>query len=150
MTYILRTWLCLNRECGNEFEDGEYNPPCPECGCLRVQHIPGGGHVLHATTRNADATLGRIAARHGLTNLRSAREGEAAHPGRPPRKEIAGVPPMNVGLGLGVKMAEKPYAEFQTMSRPLSGNIPIHGRFKRKSKLPRADIRHVHESDRRR
>jgi hypothetical protein len=150
MSYVLRTWFCLNAECGNEFEDGGYNPPCPSCGCVRVQYVPGGGHVLHASTRVADSTVRRVAQNFGLTNLRSARAGEPAHPGRPARKQISGTAPMNVGLGLGVQMTERPYAEFQSMSRPMTGNIPIHGRFKRPSKLPPMNVRHVHSSDKRR
>lgn len=148
MSFVLRTWLCQNSDCGVEFEAGEPNPPCPDCGCIRVQWVPGGGHMLSASTRSADATLRRVASRYGLTNLRSARAGESAHPGRPAAKELRGTPPVALGMGLGVKLTERPYAEFQGMTTPLVGAVPLHGRYKRGAKPPPRQVNFRHKDDR--
>ncbi len=66
---ILRTWRCLNRRCGKDFESYERaNPDCSHCGCARVQWIPGGGHI---GTRAAavDATVRSLAEGYGMANV---------------------------------------------------------------------------------
>jgi hypothetical protein len=68
---ISRDWRCLNPECGNEFHSmDDANPPCPECGCVRVDWIPGGGHLMKRAP-SLDRTIRGIADQHGLTNLNS-------------------------------------------------------------------------------
>lgn len=148
MAFVLRTWICQNAECHEEFEAGEPSPRCPVCGCMRVQWCPSGGHILSGATRSADATLRRVAANYGLTNLRSARAGEAAHPGRPAPKFVREAAPVQLGNGLGVKLTERPYSEFQNMSVPLRGQVPIGGRYKRGAKPPPAKMNYRHRDDR--
>lgn len=81
MAYILRTWNCLNDACHGQFDSGDPAPACPDCGNVRVAWQPGGGNIMSAATKHADRTLKSVAANFGLTNLKSARQGEAAHPG---------------------------------------------------------------------
>jgi hypothetical protein len=46
------------------------NPPCPECGCIKVSWVPGGGHIGKMAPK-ADATLRSLADSFGLTNMNS-------------------------------------------------------------------------------
>jgi hypothetical protein len=71
--------MCLNRRCGTEFSAWEANPECPKCGNVRVQWVPGGGHVA-GTSRAADVDLRTLADNYGLSNLMSAARGERAKP----------------------------------------------------------------------
>lgn len=142
MAYVLRTWKCLNRRCGSEFESGEAYPPCSSCGGVKVQWVPGGGHVMHGATRHADRTVRQVAAQFGLTNLRSAREGEAAHPGLPAPKVIAGSQPLNAGLGIQVPRTMTPSATFAPMQRPLRGTLPTHARFRPRGGPIPTDVRY--------
>ena len=79
MADILRSWACLNRRCGVDFDAWEDYPACPKCGNIRCQWIPGGGHVA-GTAAAADATLRDLAQRYGMSDINSAREGERAMP----------------------------------------------------------------------
>lgn len=96
MAFILRTWGCCNPDCNRVFESGENAPHCPKCRCAKTKWVPAGGHMKSAATTHADQTLRSVASRFGLTNLKSAREGEAAHPGIPKPKTderlFAGIP----------------------------------------------------------
>lgn len=74
---VIRSWQCLNKSCGCEFQAWEANPACPDCGCVRVNWIPGGGHCA-GTAKAADADLRLLADNYGLTDLNSAEEGRAA------------------------------------------------------------------------
>lgn len=76
---VKRNWLCLNARCAAEFEAWEDYPACPTCQCVRVQWIPGGGHVA-GTARAADAELRTLADNYGLSDLVSAKRGERAKP----------------------------------------------------------------------
>jgi hypothetical protein len=68
---ISRDWHCLNTVCGTVFHSFEKaNPPCPKCGCVRVDWVPGGGHRMDLAPR-VDARLRGIADQHGMTNLNS-------------------------------------------------------------------------------
>lgn len=68
---ISRNWHCLNPSCRTEFHSFEKaNPPCPACGCVRVDWTPGGGHTMGLAPR-VDARLRSIADQHGMTNLNS-------------------------------------------------------------------------------
>ena len=69
MSLVSRTWLCLNRRCGQTFHSFERaNPDCTHCGCARVQWLPGGGHV---GTKSAavDATVRSLATDYGMGNV---------------------------------------------------------------------------------
>jgi hypothetical protein len=77
MAEILRSWLCLNVRCNSEFDAWEENPPCTECGCVRVQWLPGGGHTQH-TAGAADAEFRALADAFKMTDMHSAVRGEAA------------------------------------------------------------------------
>lgn len=109
---ISRDWHCLNPQCGHEYHSFEKaNPPCPACGCLRVDWIPGGGHT-GGMARRVDARLRDIADQHGFTNLNSAspsRLNRAA-----PRIET---PPISPELGV------KHFAP--GFSAPISAHGPI-------------------------
>lgn len=68
---ISRNWRCLNERCGHCFHSFERtNPPCPECGCVRCDWIPGGGHIMGMAPR-IDKRLRGIAEQQGMTNLNS-------------------------------------------------------------------------------
>ena len=76
---VLRNWACGNRRCEARFESWNDYPECPKCRCVRVQWVPGGGHVA-GTARAADAELRTLADNNGLSDLMSARRGERAKP----------------------------------------------------------------------
>ena len=153
------TWLCLNDECSSVFDANQRNPSCPNCGNVKLTRTVPQIAIRHENTTNADSTLRRIAGNYGLTNLRSAREGEAAHPGTGSTKIVTSGPSVDVGLGLNVKLATKQgpkglqgaaYSEFQATGVSLTGKVPLHGRYKRKSTLPPARVAHAHRDERRR
>jgi hypothetical protein len=77
MSGVIRSWQCLNGRCNTAFQAWEQNPACPKCECVRVQWIPGGGHVA-GTARAADAELRTLADNYGLSNLNSAERGRGA------------------------------------------------------------------------
>lgn len=80
MTEIIRSWLCQNMRCQQEFTAWENYPACPECGSVRTQWLPGGGHVFTEAAKTADQELKNLAASFDLTNINSARAGERAKP----------------------------------------------------------------------
>jgi hypothetical protein len=83
MQGVLRTFICQNRRCAAEFDDWNANPACPRCGNVRVQWKPGGGHV-GKRSGGIDAEFRTLADNYGLSDLHSARAGEAAKiPHRP-------------------------------------------------------------------
>lgn len=77
MAEILRSWLCLNTRCRKQFDAWEANPSCVDCGCVRVQWVPGGGHVS-GTAGAADAELRTLADNFGFTDMNSAERGRGA------------------------------------------------------------------------
>lgn len=67
-----RHWQCLNHNCCHVFHSYEHgNPECPRCRCVRVQWVPGGGHV-GKQYRQLDASLRSLAESFGMTNINSA------------------------------------------------------------------------------
>jgi len=79
MTEIIRSWQCQNSRCAQEFTAWEQYPACPGCGCVRVQWIPGGGHV-QGTAKAADAELRALADCFKMTDINSAHRDERAKP----------------------------------------------------------------------
>jgi hypothetical protein len=79
MTGVLRSWACLNARCGARFDSWQDYPECPTCHGVRVNWVPGGGHVM-GTAKAADAELRTLADNYGLSDLMSARRGERAKP----------------------------------------------------------------------
>lgn len=68
---ISRNWQCLNRRCGATFHSYEKgNPECPQCGCVRVSWVPGGGHLAKTST-SADLVLKSLAHDYGMNNINS-------------------------------------------------------------------------------
>lgn len=140
MSWVLRTWGCLNKRCRNEFESGDANPPCPKCGNLRVGWRPGGGHVLHGSTRNTDATLRGLATRYGLTDM-GQRGGTQA--GETAKRDLPQGKPMGDGRmyspmpGFEVPWSSTPTAGFASKAFPIRGQLPINrAKFKPKQGIP--------------
>lgn len=79
MAEIIRSWLCLNARCNAQFTAWEPNPACSTCGCVRVQWVPGGGHVA-GTAKGADAELRALADAFRMPDINSAVRGERAKP----------------------------------------------------------------------
>jgi hypothetical protein len=96
MTMISRNWACQNARCRAEFHSYEPNPACPECRCVRVSWIPGGGHVA-GTAGACDAELRKLADAYGLSDLNSAQRDQAAKPIAVQRPVERGTPAMNFG-----------------------------------------------------
>jgi hypothetical protein len=122
---ISRDWQCLNRACGATFHSFEKaNPPCPKCGCVRVDWVPGGGHVMSMAPR-VDARLRHIADQHGFTNLNSAspsRLNRAA-----PRIELPPISPelgtVNFGPGFSA-----PVSAHGAICVPSSSHVNLRGK----------------------
>lgn len=79
MTEILRSWQCLNSRCEAAFDAWDANPSCPHCGNVRVNWIPGGGHVA-GTARQCDADLRALADVFRMTDINSAVRDQRAKP----------------------------------------------------------------------
>jgi hypothetical protein len=80
MSGVIRSWQCLNAaRCGHEFNSWDRNPSCPDCGCIRVQWIPGGGHIA-GTAKACDAELRNLVDVFKMTDVNSAQRGERAMP----------------------------------------------------------------------
>lgn len=77
MSYILRSWGCLNTRCAASFTSPEPNPSCPTCGCVRVNWIPGGGHI-GGTAKAADKELQALVDIFKLPDINSAERGRGA------------------------------------------------------------------------
>lgn len=119
-----RDWHCLNEKCGLEFhswEDG--NPPCPECGCMRVSWIPGGGHIA-GVSRSADKTLRMIADQHKLTNLNSPSHSRLnrAMPRAPQHRTVDGYT-HHFGMGLS-----SPISTEGAICGPSSSPVDVRGK----------------------
>jgi hypothetical protein len=82
MSGVIRSWQCLNGRCSREFTSWESNPSCPACQGLRVQWIPGGGHVA-GTAKACDAELRNLVDVFKMTDINSAQRGERAKPKLP-------------------------------------------------------------------
>lgn len=126
--WILRTWACLNAECANQFESGESAPYCPLCDCAKVRWVPGGGNIISPSTKHADRTLRGVAQSFGLTNLNSAREGEAAAPSLPTPKQIPGAPPLVLPGGIQVPRTFTPSSQFVGQQNPVKVTTALDGK----------------------
>lgn len=76
MADILRSWQCKNARCARQFTAWEANPSCPDCQCVRVEWVPGGGHV--GGSKGADKELRALADIFKMGDMNSAQEGRAA------------------------------------------------------------------------
>jgi hypothetical protein len=76
---VIRSWLCLNHICTNAFDSWDANPSCPACHGVRVQWVPGGGH-MGGTAKACDAEFRALTDAFRMTDLHSAARGEAAKP----------------------------------------------------------------------
>ena len=70
MTMISRDWRCENRACHAVFHSFEPHPVCPSCGCVRVNWVPGGGHVGRQY-KQLDASLNALAKNYGMSDINS-------------------------------------------------------------------------------
>ena len=85
MNGVLRSWCCLNARCKAQFDAWDPNPECPQCGCVRVSWIPGGGHV--ASMRGIDAQVRQLASSYGMKDINSASPSRLApSPTQPSRR----------------------------------------------------------------
>jgi hypothetical protein len=128
------TWGCLNVECHRVFSTHDRNPVCPHCGNVRVVPAVPTFAIQHASTGHADRTLRDVAQNFKLTNLRSAREGEMAHPGLPTPKVIPGTAPLNAGAGVQIPRTFTPSAQFAPMPREIKGTIPTGFAFNKRGR----------------
>jgi hypothetical protein len=83
---VIRTWGCLN--CSREFDSWEAAPSCPDCECVRVNWVPGGGHIA-GVSRSGDAEFKALADIFKLDDLHSAKVGEAAKKINDPQPKYA-------------------------------------------------------------
>lgn len=75
---VIRTYSCLH--CGREFDSWDKMPECPDCGNVRVQWVPKGGHIA-GVSRRGDAEFKALADVFNLSDLKSVnREGDVAKP----------------------------------------------------------------------
>lgn len=96
---VIRSWHCLNPRCNHCFEAWEPNPICPHCGNVRVQWIPGGGHVA-GTAKALDAELRNLADCFKMDDINSARRDERAKPKMAPQPVAErGAPSMQFAPG---------------------------------------------------
>jgi hypothetical protein len=80
MAEILRTWVCLN--CEHQFDAWEPNPECPDCGCVRVSWVPGGGHTL-GVAPGVDAEFRKLTDTFGMTDMASGGNGAKVRASQP-------------------------------------------------------------------
>jgi hypothetical protein len=125
------TWLCLNDNCQMVFSSLDRPPVCPQCGSVKVTGTVAQVSVRHNTTTHADRVLRDVASQYKLTNLRTAREGESAHPGYAAAKEFPNAPPLSVGMGMQVPRTMTPSASFAKMPSQMTGFLPTHAQFKK-------------------
>lgn len=99
---IIHTYLC--RQCEHEWDVVDRVEPvqCVKCAGYKTQWVPKGGHPLKQLRRN-DAIMRSLADSYGLTNMKSAREGECMAPNPAPLKPLdgpgyQGIPGMNIPL----------------------------------------------------
>lgn len=134
---VIRTWGCLNRRCGSEFESWEPAPTCPKCRGVRVHWVPGGGHTLSAATQHNDRTLKAVAKRFGLTDLGQkggTHAGERAEPNLRAAKPM-GPQQYSPMPGFNVGWSNKPTAGWASEPYPLKTQMPTgRARFKAGSK----------------
>lgn len=98
---VIRTYLC--RRCQYEADYTVENPRCQKCGSPRMQWIPGGGHPLKVLPRN-DRIMRGLAETYGLTNMKTARAGEAVMPDPAPTRPYDGPPLQLSGMNVPLQM----------------------------------------------
>ena len=78
---IIKTWLCLNKHCLNQFDssDGEF-PPCVRCGGIKVKWVPKPFGIKSERTKQADRDVRGLQEAYGDRDYRSPRRGESAAP----------------------------------------------------------------------
>jgi hypothetical protein len=96
MADIKRSWRCLNSRCCEAFDAWEANPSCPKCQCVRVEWVPGGGHVA-GTAKACDSELRALADAFRMPDMNSARRDQAAKQIQPQRPMDRSTPVMNFG-----------------------------------------------------
>lgn len=74
---VIRSWICQNARCANQFTSWDRNPSCPRCECVRVSWCPAGGHIGSAA-KSGDAELRALADVFKMNDMHSAEEGRAA------------------------------------------------------------------------
>ena len=136
MPYAL--FQCHSTRCGKEFRSWDKVPECPHCGSVKVTWVPGIGGIIGKETRFADATLRSIAQSYGLTNLKSARAGESAHPGLPTPKQQGTYKP---APGFEVPWSNVPTAGFSPTPPKLRRAFEPGSRFPGRRPLPKANVR---------
>ena len=62
---IARTWGCQN--CRVSFDSYEANPPCPNCGCVRVEWVPGRLNI--GGTSGIDKEVRSLADVYGMNDV---------------------------------------------------------------------------------
>jgi hypothetical protein len=62
---IDRYWGCKN--CRNVFQSYEANPPCPECGCVRVEWVPGKLNIGNSS--GVDKEVKTLAEVYGMADI---------------------------------------------------------------------------------
>ena len=132
MADIIRSWLCLNSRCSTQFEAWDANPACSKCGCVRVQWVPGGGHVA-GSAKAADAELRGLADHYGLGDINSARRDERAKPKLPPQPVVdRNTPSINFGHGFTAPV----HAGGAAMCIPSTSNVNFKARVATGRALP--------------
>lgn len=125
---IYRTYGC--NHCNIEFTTTDDDPACPKCQGQELHWVPVAGHggIISGSTRAQDGYFKTQAARHGLTNLHSARTGEAMAP-----REVSAprqTQPIQVAPGISVPMAlnsqNQPVMSIQNFT-PTKGMMPSFG-----------------------
>jgi hypothetical protein len=71
MNGVIRSWICGNTRCESTFDSWEANPACPRCKCVRVNWLPGGGHIA-GVAKAADAELRALADVFRMSDMNSA------------------------------------------------------------------------------
>jgi hypothetical protein len=137
MSGILRTWLCQNSRCGNEFPSWESNPTCPTCKCVRVQWVPRGGNIITEACRSADSELRQLASGFELSDINSAQRGERAKPKVPqPVNPGRNQPNMQFGPGFTSPIIHDRNGRPMATCLPSTSNVNFKARVGTGNALP--------------
>lgn len=93
---VIRSWRCLSSRCGQAFDSWDPNPACGACGCVRVEWVPGGGHIA-GVSKGADKELRALADIFRMDDINSARRDERAKPKLDIRPQATSGPAMKFG-----------------------------------------------------
>lgn len=123
---ISRDWRC--HHCGISFHSYEKaNPPCPECGCVKVTWIPGGGHVA-TVSGGFDKTLNRLADHYGMGDMNSPSPSRLNR-AMPKAPQPQAVNYMSFAPGFSGPVGDGPICAPSASNFQLSGSQPIGKRF---------------------